>query len=1211
MKTLGLLPRKVLCIAALVVSAVAAGRAAADVVQSTDNLQVSQGMDRVGEMMSQADQETAPVAALAKYDEARALLESLSSVRPLPTPAEVEEYTKGPQLGRGASAREHLARAQRGLGVMQAITLASKILFCDGKRFNTIEKIVAQLRSGSQADRSACLNALQVYGERLQAAPPWQHAMLARLAPSLQRLARGSGTDAGAGRTMLAVLRRMGASPPLPEPVLESLDREERWAFRLVNETGATCILSEARDERAERRTIANGSSAEVDWPAPEEQEGRVAHMLTLRLRGRGGAERVVYEYIRLVRGKRAVWTIRGTTLEWEDGARLSRAYDGTPSSASAGGPNAAAPPRSPGGGTSPEGEAWQEMATPRTEAERPTERVLPAPEINPSAVIWRTPEPPKEARAGDVWVNPKDGMEMVYVAAAGGLLGTSDAEIDAWLRKHPSDKREWFRDEQPQYRVNLPGYWMGRTEVTNAQYRRFVQATGHRAPEHWKRGQIPSGLEGLPVVFVDWEDAYAYCDWAGGRLPSELEWERAARGADRRVFPWGSEWDSKRCRNFELITGRKYATGDEWASAIGSWVRLHDAVREGPAAVGAYGAGASPYGCLDMAGNVCEWCAEWYEENAYQRYARGDLKPPGSGTSRVLRGGSWGDGGPTFFLCAIRIRSHSDNRNYSIGFRCARSAGAAPLAVAPGAQLPTAVPRSRDGSAPTPSASVLPAQPLTAGSPPRSPTQERPAERASPRPELNPSAVVWRTSEPPANPQAADVWVNPRDEMAMVYVPPGEFILGTSDAQVEAWLRQDREAKREWYDTERPPCRVRLNGCWVARTPVTNAQYRRFVEATGHGAPKHWREGGVAWGPDDFPVVNVSWEDANAYCEWAAGRLPTELEWEKAARGTDGRTFPWGEEWDSTRCYSLEALTGRRYSSMTEWFVGQVAWTKTHGPIADFTAVGSYPRGASPYGCLDMTGSVEQWCADWYDPKAYQRYAKGDVTAPGTGKDRVLRGGLWLLSLGEVRNFRCAKREHSSGSAYDCFGVRYVKGTDKTDSLAGAPSPQPAPQPIQPQQARVPTAQEVSGLGQVDASAKRYESLTASRKDLLAKAASALTRASDAYHRGDYSSSDSYTSEAMKCMASIRELDPGRGEALRAVLQGLGSASSLVRKRAADHLLSLARGIDQPFEWDTFRKVSVLSALRDCTAREADPEAKEKGKAAADYIAAHMPKSE
>jgi len=305
----------------------------------------------------------------------------------------------------------------------------------------------------------------------------------------------------------------------------------------------------------------------------------------------------------------------------------------------------------------------------------RPTEEVQPPPEVNPKAVVWRTAAPPARPQAGDVWVNPKDGMDMVYVAPGEFILGTSDAQIDSWLKEHPGDRREWFKDEQPQCRVSLLGYWMGRTEVTNAQYERFVQATGHDAPGYWKGRKAPDGLGGFPLVYVSWDDASAYCAWAGDSLPTELQWEKAARGTDGRVFRWGSHWDRTRCRNFELITGRAYASLDEWATAGANWVRAHDPIREGPTAVGSYPAGASPYGCLDMAGNVWEWCADRWDGDAYNRYAKGDLTPPAKGDYRVIRGGSWYCDNPRLFRCAWRRYYGPDNRNVIDGFRCARDA--------------------------------------------------------------------------------------------------------------------------------------------------------------------------------------------------------------------------------------------------------------------------------------------------------------------------------------------------------------------------------------------------------------------------------------------------------------------------------------------------------------------------------------------------------
>jgi len=620
--------------------------------------------------------------------------------------------------------------------------------------------------------------------------------------------------------------------------------------------------------------------------------------------------------------------------------------------------------------------------------AERPAERVSPAPEVNANAVIWRTPEPPAEAQAGDVWVNPKDGMEMVYVAAGEFVLGTSDAQIDVDLKaSHPGDNREEFKDEQPQCRVNLPGYWIGRTEVTNAQYLRFVHATGHKNPKHWKSKEVPSGLESFPVVSVTWADAAAYCEWAGGRLPSEPEWEKAARGADGRVFPWGDQWDDKRCHNFELVTRRKYMNVGEWVSTLRGWNGAHDPVREGPAAVGSCEAGASPYGCLDMAGNVWEWCADWYDDKAYQRYAKGDLRPPGSGIHRVVRGGSWPYVPPTYFRCANRSDDAPDTCDYTRGFRCVRGLGLI----------------GQDSS-------VLPAA--------------QPAEHVLPQSEAIPEVVVQRTPEPPKEAQAGDVWVNPKDGMEMVYVPAGEFTLGSSDSQISPWLE---EYKRERFSNEQPQCRVNLPAFWIGRTEVTQAQYARFLQETRR------QEVSIPSGLERLPVVNLAWTDATSYCQWAGGRLPSELEWEKAARGTDGRIFPWGDKWDRERCRSFEGILGRTYSIGEDEDLSAIQqWLGTHDVLREaLTAVGSYPTGTSPYGAADMAGNVSEWCGDWYEEKAYQRYARGDLKPPPSGTDRVLRGGSWIF-IDLPGALRCARRDHSAPdliAGYIVSGFRYVRG--------------------------------------------------------------------------------------------------------------------------------------------------------------------------------------
>jgi serine/threonine-protein kinase len=245
------------------------------------------------------------------------------------------------------------------------------------------------------------------------------------------------------------------------------------------------------------------------------------------------------------------------------------------------------------------------------------------------------------------------------------------------------------------------------------------------------------------------------------------------------------------------------------------------------------------------------------------------------------------------------------------------------------------------------------------------------------------------RASSPPANASVGDTWTRPADGAEMVYVPAGEFLMGST--------ADDENAP----DREKPQHKVTLDAFWIDKYEVTNAQYAAFLNAEGNQ-----EEGGVTWlgagsdhvriherggvweadsGYADHPVVMISWYGARAYAAWVGGRLPTEAEWEKAARGTEGQRYPWGNESPADDLCNFDSNVG--------------------GP----TPVGTYsPQGDSPYGCADMAGNVWEWVEDWYDADYYTVSPDSNPEGPAGGDARVLRGGSFVSPPSSVR---CAYR--------------------------------------------------------------------------------------------------------------------------------------------------------------------------------------------------------
>lgn len=214
---------------------------------------------------------------------------------------------------------------------------------------------------------------------------------------------------------------------------------------------------------------------------------------------------------------------------------------------------------------------------------------------------------------------------------------------------------------------------------------------------------------------------------------------------------------------------------------------------------------------------------------------------------------------------------------------------------------------------------------------------------------------------------------ITAKDNKRMVIVPSGNFLMGSEE-----------------FGPESPQRQVYLSTYYIDQYPVTNAEYKQYMRATRAMPPRHWGGFDVPTGLENHPVHRISWFEAIQYCDWAGKRLPTEAEWEKAARGTDGRRWPWGNEFDENN-----ALV---------WDRGEYTMT---------AAVDAHPNGVSPYGVYEMAGNVEEWCADWYDAypgSTYQGKAFGQTF-------RVLRGGNSFFTQNHARcAYRCFTRPEDSG---------------------------------------------------------------------------------------------------------------------------------------------------------------------------------------------------
>ena len=280
--------------------------------------------------------------------------------------------------------------------------------------------------------------------------------------------------------------------------------------------------------------------------------------------------------------------------------------------------------------------------------------------------------------------------------------------------------------------------------------------------------------------------------------------------------------------------------------------------------------------------------------------------------------------------------------------------------------------------------------------------------------------------------------YVHGGDDAAMVYVPAGYFLRGTTKAKAEALSGQFGD----FFMVETPQRSIYLSAYYIDKFEVTNRQYGAFLDALKGGerhsihpdappdkdyTPTYWRDSRLN-GPN-HPVTAVDWYDAYAYCRWAGKALPTEAQWEKAARGPDGLTYPWGDTWQVAYSSNVEFTFGKPVLSDRQWvlLLGNLG---LDGVTMFTQPVGSFPEGASPYGAHDMGGNLWEWARDRYIRDYYHTAPSHDPSGPtGASPYRVLRGGCWSSHRGKIRaayrNYDLAADRHLE------IGFRCVLGAE------------------------------------------------------------------------------------------------------------------------------------------------------------------------------------
>ncbi len=277
---------------------------------------------------------------------------------------------------------------------------------------------------------------------------------------------------------------------------------------------------------------------------------------------------------------------------------------------------------------------------------------------------------------------------------------------------------------------------------------------------------------------------------------------------------------------------------------------------------------------------------------------------------------------------------------------------------------------------------------------------------------DLTPTASLNVTPTPvfTSLPDIGSTQISPADGMVMVYIPEGDFSMGNpaEEALANCW-RFRSDCQLSWFTDEEPTHRVFLNAYWIDQNEVTNEMYAQCVQDGSCAIPRKTGSAlrGSYYGDSryqNYPVIYVNWNDSKTYCQWAGRRLPTEAEWEKAAKGPNGSIYPWGN--------------GDPKSDLLNY----------KGNIGDTTSGGNFPAGASYYQVFDMAGNVWEWVADWYGDNYYSQSLDQNPTGPATGNKRIIRGGAWveMSDEGDIRT--TARASGGPDSANNYIGFRCVQ---------------------------------------------------------------------------------------------------------------------------------------------------------------------------------------